>query len=62
MISVQATACTENQCFSYRPKSHPDAPIDLLGFTSGDPFANAGLFQWVEIRRWRKMIFNPPQD
>ncbi len=28
----------------------------------GDPFANAGLFQSVEIRRWRKLIFNSPQD
>jgi hypothetical protein len=55
-------ACTENQGFPYRPKSYPDAPIDLLGFASGDPFANAGLFQSVEIRRWRKVIFNPPQD
>ncbi len=31
-------------------------------FASGDPFANAGLFQSVEIRHWRKVIFNPPQD
>ena len=44
------------------PTWHVDAPIDLLGFASGDPFANAGLFQSVEIRRWRKVIFNPPQD
>ena len=56
------TGYTEKKGFPYRPKSHPDAPIDLLGFASGDPFANAGLFQSVEIRRWRKVIFNPPQD
>ncbi len=31
-------------------------------FAGGDPFAQAGLFQSVEIRRWRKAIFNPPQD
>jgi len=31
-------------------------------FSRGDPFAKAGLFRSVEIRRWRKVIFNPPQD
>ncbi len=31
-------------------------------FAAGDPFAKAGLFASTEIRRWRKVIFNPPQD
>jgi len=31
-------------------------------FAAGDPFAVAGLFESVEIRRWRKVFFNPPQD
>ncbi len=31
-------------------------------FAEGDPFARAGLFQHTEIRRWRKVIFNPPSD
>ena len=31
-------------------------------FAQGDPFAKAGLFQATEIRRWRKVIFNPPSD
>ena len=31
-------------------------------FAEGDPFAKAGLFQATEIRRWRKVIFNPPSD
>ena len=31
-------------------------------FAAGDPFAKAGLFATTEIRRWRKVIFNPPQD
>ncbi len=31
-------------------------------FAGDDPFAQAGLFQSVEIRRWRKVIFNPPSD
>ena len=31
-------------------------------FASGDPFAKAGLFSKTEIRRWRKVIFNPPAD
>ncbi len=30
-------------------------------FAAGDPFAKAGLFEKTEIRRWRKVIFNPPQ-
>jgi uncharacterized protein YciI len=29
-------------------------------FARNDPFAKAGLFESVEIRRWRKVIFNPP--
>lgn len=32
------------------------------GFAAGDPFAKAGLFESVEIRRWRKVIFNQPKD
>lgn len=31
-------------------------------FARGDPFAKAGLFAKTEIRRWRKLIFNPPTD
>lgn len=31
-------------------------------FAAGDPFAKAGLFESVEIRRWRKVFFNPPAD
>ena len=31
-------------------------------FAAGDPFAKAGLFEKTEIRRWRKVIFNPPND
>ena len=31
-------------------------------FARNDPFAKAGLFEKTEIRRWRKVIFNPPQD
>lgn len=31
-------------------------------FAAGDPFAKAGLFAKTEIRRWRKVIFNPPAD
>ncbi len=31
-------------------------------FAAGDPFAKAGLFEKTEIRRWRKVIFNPPSD
>lgn len=31
-------------------------------FARNDPFAKAGLFERTEIRRWRKVIFNPPQD
>ncbi len=31
-------------------------------FASGDPFAKAGLFAATEIRRWRKVIFNPPAE
>ncbi len=31
-------------------------------FAGNDPFAKAGLFASVEIRRWRKAIFNPPQE
>jgi len=31
-------------------------------FAGDDPFAKAGLFGSVEIRRWRKVIFNPPRE
>ena len=31
-------------------------------FAAGDPFAKAGLFAATEIRRWRKVIFNPPAE
>ena len=31
-------------------------------FARNDPFAKAGLFEKTEIRRWRNVIFNPPQD
>ena len=31
-------------------------------FAGNDPFAKAGLFGSVEIRRWRKAIFNPPPE
>ena len=31
-------------------------------FAAGDPFAKAGLFEKTEIRRWRKVIFNPPAE
>ena len=31
-------------------------------FAANDPFAKAGLFQSVEIRRWRKVIFNTPAE
>lgn len=31
-------------------------------FAANDPFAKAGLFESVEIRRWRKVIFHPPAD
>lgn len=31
-------------------------------FARNDPFAKVGLFETTEIRRWRKAIFNPPQD
>jgi uncharacterized protein YciI len=40
--------------------------VDMLdraaveAFAANDPFARAGLFQSTEIRRWRKVIFNPP--
>ena len=29
-------------------------------FARNDPFAKAGLFETTEIRRWRKVFFNPP--
>ena len=31
-------------------------------FAAGDPFAKVGLFASTEIRRWRKVIFNPPAE
>ena len=31
-------------------------------FAAGDPFAKAGLFESVEIRRWRKVFFNQPKE
>ncbi|MEM7652564.1 MAG: YciI family protein [Pseudomonadota bacterium] len=31
-------------------------------FAANDPFAKAGLFESVEIRRWRKVIFNTPAE
>ena len=31
-------------------------------FAAGDPFAKAGLFSATEIRRWRKVFFNPPAE
>ena len=31
-------------------------------FAAGDPFAEAGLFESVEVRRWRKVFFHPPKD
>lgn len=31
-------------------------------FARNDPFAKAGLFASTEIRRWRKVIFNPPAE
>ena len=31
-------------------------------FAANDPFTKIGLFASVEIRRWRKVIFNPPAD
>ncbi|MFQ5955795.1 MAG: YciI family protein [Kiloniellales bacterium] len=34
----------------------------VAAFAHDDPFAKAGLFQSVEIRRWRKVIFNPPPE
>ena len=38
----------------------PDrAAVDA--FAAGDPFAKAGLFESVEIRRWRKVFFNAPE-
>lgn len=30
-------------------------------FVGNDPYVKAGLFETVEIRRWLKVIFNPPQ-
>ena len=30
-------------------------------FVRNDPYVKAGLFETVEIRRWLKVIFNPPQ-
>lgn len=31
-------------------------------FARNDPFAKVGLFATTEIRRWRKVIFNPPAE
>ena len=31
-------------------------------FARNDPFAQAGLFETTEIRRWRKVYFHPPAD
>lgn len=31
-------------------------------FCRNDPFAKVGLFASTEVRRWRKVIFNPPAD
>jgi hypothetical protein len=34
-----------------------EARAEAEAFAAGDPFARAGLFASVEIRRWRKAIF-----
>ena len=31
-------------------------------FVRDDPYVKAGLFDKVEIRRWLRVIFNPPQE
>ncbi|MEE8503536.1 MAG: YciI family protein [candidate division NC10 bacterium] len=30
-------------------------------FLRNDPYGKGGLFETVEVRRWRKVIFNPPE-
>lgn len=30
-------------------------------FVRDDPYVKAGLFETIEIRRWLKVVFNPPQ-
>lgn len=30
-------------------------------FLRDDPYVKAGLFERVEVRRWRKVIFNAPE-
>lgn len=32
----------------------------VQAFLRNDPYVQAGLFDTVEIRRWRKVIFNAP--
>ena len=32
----------------------------VQAFLQNDPYVQAGLFDTVEIRRWRKVIFNAP--
>lgn len=31
-------------------------------YLRNDPYVKAGLFETVEIRRWRKVIFNAPES
>jgi len=31
-------------------------------YVRNDPYVKAGLFERVEIRRWRKVIFHPPAE
>jgi uncharacterized protein YciI len=37
----------------------PDRAV-VEAFVRNDPYVRAGLFETVEIRRWRKVIFNAP--
>jgi uncharacterized protein len=34
----------------------------VQAFLRNDPYVQAGLFDTVEVRRWRKVIFNAPES
>lgn len=34
----------------------------VQAFLRDDPYVQAGLFDAVEVRRWRKVIFNAPES
>jgi hypothetical protein len=39
----------------------PDRPA-VEEYLRNDPYVKAGLFERVEVRGWRKVIFHAPQD